>query len=68
MMINHKDYPFKNQWIVDEMFKVIDDKKFEDCLIPFKAIATNTENGNEVILEKGFKCFLIKSTFYLVLI
>jgi len=53
MVINHQDYPFKNQWIVDEMFKVIDDKKFEDCLIPFKAIATNAENGNEVILEKG---------------
>lgn len=33
--------------------ELIDDKKFEDCRIPFYAVTTDIETGDEVVYDKG---------------
>lgn len=50
----HKNLLFKNQDKVEEILsKPVANLKIEDLKIPFIAIATNAENGEEVILRKG---------------
>jgi len=53
MLISKKEDPFKSEFITDLIFKTINNKKIETCSIPFKAITTSVETGEEVIIEAG---------------
>jgi len=44
---------FKNDVFAKLLIGFLDDKKIEQCSLPFRATATNVENGKEVILSKG---------------
>lgn len=44
---------FKNPSIIDHLEASLKGEKIENCKIPFRAVATNVENGDEVILDKG---------------
>ncbi len=44
------------------------DKKFDDCPIPFKAIATDVSNGDEIIMENGSLSSAIRASISLPLI
>jgi len=46
----------------------IDGKKFEDCIIPFSAIATDLETGEIVILDKGEMTPAIRASISLPLV
>lgn len=53
-IIRHKDGNlFRDKSIVELLEGNIGDVKIEDCKIPFKAVATDVKNGDEVILDKG---------------
>lgn len=45
--------------IIDEFFR---DAKFEDCRIPFKAVATDVKTGDEVAIDKGLLSPAIKAS------
>lgn len=45
--------------IIDEFFK---DEKFENCRIPFKAVATEVKTGNEAVLDRGLLSPAIKAS------
>jgi len=44
---------FKGEVFAKLLTGLLDDKKIEQCSLPFRAMATNVENGKEVILSKG---------------
>lgn len=44
---------FKDKSIAELLELGFEDKKIEDCPIPFRAVATDVENGEEVDLYKG---------------
>jgi len=44
---------FKSEVFTKLLTKLLGDKKIEQCSLPFRAIATNVENGKEVILSSG---------------
>jgi NTE family protein len=44
---------FKSEVFAKLLVKLLDDKKIEQCSLPFRAVATNVENGQEVILSQG---------------
>ena len=44
---------FKNKSFMKTLEEHIEKLNIEDCKIPFCAVATDVENGNEVILNKG---------------
>ncbi len=43
----------KGEKVLNEMKKIIPDKKIEDLAIPFSAIATDIINGKEIVFDKG---------------
>lgn len=43
----------KGEKVLNEMKKIIPDKKIEDFAIPFSAIATDIINGKEIVFDKG---------------
>lgn len=43
----------KNQSVLQIIDEFFHDAKFEDCRIPFKAVATDVKTGNEVTIDKG---------------
>jgi len=49
----HDGSIFKDSSIPDFLESHFRKFKFEDCLIPFKAVATDVKNGEQVILDKG---------------
>jgi len=54
---------FKNQEKVEELLsEKVKGKKIEDLEIPFKAVATDVKNGEEIILEKGDLYLAIKAS------
>ena len=44
---------FKNPETISFLKNFLKNKKIEDCIIPFSAIATDAKNGDEVILKSG---------------
>jgi len=44
---------FKGEVFAKLLTGLLDDKKIEQCSLPFRAVATNVENGKEVILSRG---------------
>ena len=44
---------FKDKSVIGTLAENIEKLNIEDCKIPFSAIATDVENGNEVVLTKG---------------
>jgi NTE family protein len=53
-VIKNKDgVLFKDELIVEFLEKGFKNKSFDDCAIPFAAVATNVENGDEVMLKEG---------------
>jgi len=44
---------FKSEAFVKFLTGILGDKKIEQCPLPFRAVATNVENGKEVILSEG---------------
>jgi len=53
MLIGQKDDPFKDEAVTDFLISRLGNKDIKDCLIPFKAIAMNAENGEEEAIDKG---------------
>ena len=47
---------------------LLDNKRFEQCVIPFRAVATNLENGQEVIIGEGSVVEGIKASIALPII
>lgn len=44
---------FKSEAFAKILTKLLDKRTIEQCALPFRAIATNVENGREVILSEG---------------
>ncbi len=44
---------FKSEAFAKFLKGILDGKKIEQCLLPFRAVATDVENGKEVILSEG---------------
>lgn len=53
MIRNHDGMFFRNKPITELLESHFKDVAIEHCVIPFKAVATDVKNGDEVILEKG---------------
>lgn len=49
----HDGSIFKDSSVPDFLESHFRKINFEDCLIPFKAVATDVKNGEQVVLEKG---------------
>lgn len=47
------DHLVKGNKIIEAMKEIVPDVKIEDLPIPFKAVATNWENGEEVVFSSG---------------
>ena len=47
------DHLVKGEKIIDAMKEIVPDVKIEDLPIPFKAVATDWEKGQEVVFSKG---------------
>jgi len=47
------DHLVKGKKIIEAMKEIVPDVKIEDLPIPFKAVATNWENGEEVVFSSG---------------
>ena len=62
MILRKLDYPFKNKAIIDFLNAGLKEKKIEDCQIPFRAIATDAETGEEVVLKEGSLIEAIKAS------
>jgi len=62
MLIRQKGDPFKNEAITDFLSSRLDNKDIKDCLIPFRAIATNVENGKEEEFDKGLLVETIRAS------
>ncbi len=52
-MIRKKDGAIFKNHLMQELEKMIEGIKIDDCKIPFSAVATDVENGDEVIIKKG---------------
>lgn len=59
---NHDGILFKNQSIIEALESSVKDVKIENCKISFRAIATNVENGDEVLIGKGSLVDAIKAS------
>lgn len=62
-VIRHKGKPIlKDKSIFSVIDKNIGDFKIENCKIPFRAVAADVSNGNEVIIKKGSLAKAIKAS------
>lgn len=47
---------FKNLSLEDKLKEVLGEKSFSDLKIPYKAVATDVDTGEEVVIDKGDLC------------
>lgn len=59
---------FQDKTIAELLEIGFQNKKIEDCPIPFSAVATDVENGDEVIIDKGSLLNAIRASIALPLI
>ncbi|KKR10480.1 MAG: putative esterase of the alpha-beta hydrolase superfamily [Parcubacteria group bacterium GW2011_GWA2_39_18] len=59
---------FRDEPVMRLLESAFKDKKFDDCIIPFKAIATDVSNGDEVVMESGSLLEAIRASISLPLI
>ncbi len=53
---------FKGVSLEDKLKEVLGEKTFNDLKIPYKAIATNMDTGEEVIIDKGDLCLAMAAS------
>jgi len=59
---------FKNHTIVKFIEKAFKDKSFNDCQIPFAAVATDVETGEQIVLKEGQLSDAIKASIAIPII
>jgi NTE family protein len=59
---------FRDEPVMRMLEDSFEDKKFDNCLIPFKAIATDVSNGDEVVIGDGSLLNAIRASISLPLI
>lgn len=59
---------FRDEPVMKLLETGFQDKKFDNCLIPFKAIATDVSNGDEIVMESGSLLNAVRASISLPLI
>jgi NTE family protein len=65
---NKKGILFSDKFVIDGLEDGFSGRSIEDCSIPFAAIATDVENGAEVVLNKGSLMDAVSASIALPLI
>ena len=52
----------KKTTLVDKLREVLGEKTFDDLVIPYKAVATDIDRGEEVIIDKGDLCLAMAAS------